>query len=179
MEVFAVEARRLLAPQHAQRGDCLVRTRATLMEIQAERVELLLEPAAADAQDDTAARKDVDRGDLLGDIERVTLRKNQDAGGKPDTAGERGGIRERQQRVGNRDVLAAGNLAARRIWIRRLVVVRDDDVLDGPDRLEAALLRGFRQMRQHLGLRERPRIGEHQPQLDHRRTRLFFDTSDI
>ena len=109
----------------------------------------------------------------------MTLGKNQDAGSKPDAAGERGGVGERQQRVGNRDVLATGDLAARRIWIRRLVVVRNDHVLDGPDRLEAALLRGFRQMRQHLGLRERPRIGEHQPQLNHRGARLFFDTSDI
>src|SRR5579864_2647488 len=133
IEVLAVEAGYILAPQGTHRGDRLVGARAALMEVQAERVELLLEPAAADAQDDAAARKHVERGDLLGDVERMALRENQDAGGEPDAAGDRGGVGERQQRVGNRDVLSAGDLAAARVWVGRLVVVRDDHVLDGPE----------------------------------------------
>ena len=59
MEVLAVKAGRVLTPKRAHRGDRLVGARAALMEIQAQRVELLLEPATADAQDDAAARKHV------------------------------------------------------------------------------------------------------------------------
>src|SRR6185312_2308759 len=52
---LAVEADAVLGPQLAHHRDVLVRSRAALRERDAERLELLLEPADADAELDAAA----------------------------------------------------------------------------------------------------------------------------
>ena len=44
--------------------------RGAVLERDAERVELLLQPADADAEDHPAVRQDVEARDLLGDVER-------------------------------------------------------------------------------------------------------------
>src|SRR5579875_1940207 len=136
-----------------------------MMEIEAERVEFLLEPSRADAEDHPAVREHVERGDLLGGIERMALRENQDAGRELDLRGDRRDKGERNQRIGNRNVLAAGNLAALRIGIGRLVALRDDDMFDRPERFDAALLRRDRQMRKQVGIAERAGIDEQQAYL--------------
>src|SRR5216684_1077948 len=92
----------------------------------------------------------------------MALRQNQHTGRELDLLGQRGDERQRQQRIGNRDILAAGNLAARRIWIRRLVVLRDDDVLDRPQRLDTASLGRGREMSEQSWIGERSRIYKHQ-----------------
>ena len=92
----------------------------------------------------------------------MALRQNQDAGAELEVLGDRGRERQRLQRVGNRDILAARNLAGRGIWIGRFVILRDDDVLDGPDRFDADLLGGCYKMREQIGIGEGTGIGEHQ-----------------
>ena len=69
-----------LAPEPAHHVDVLVGARAAPLERDAERVELLAQPADADAEVDPAARQAVERRDLLREHERVALRKDQDAG---------------------------------------------------------------------------------------------------
>ena len=60
-----------------------------------------------------------------------------------DALGVGGGPRQPDQRVGQVERLgAAGHLAARVVRVLRLVARRHDDVLDGPQRLEAAGLGG-------------------------------------
>ena len=71
-------------------------------------------------------------------------------------------VREPDQRVGDRDVLAAGHLAVGRVRVRRLVSRRHDDVLDGPQRLEPELLRESREADRDSRIRERPGIRERQ-----------------
>src|ERR1039457_3465826 len=92
----------------------------------------------------------------------MALRKNQDAGAEFQVLGDRGREREWRERIGNRDVFATGNLAARRIRIWSFVILRDDDVLDGPDRFDSDFLGGGNQMRNKIGLTEGAGIGEHQ-----------------
>ena len=59
-------------------------------------------------------------------------------------------------------LLGRGDLARRIVGVRRLVSHRDDDVLDHPQRLDAAALGGGGQVGQHLRERERPGVGVHE-----------------
>jgi hypothetical protein len=92
----------------------------------------------------------------------MALWENQDAGAELQILGQRRRKRERLQRIWNRNILAAGNFAGRSIWVRGFVVLRDDDVLDGPDRLDADLLGGGDEMREQIGIGEGSGVGEHQ-----------------
>src|SRR5580704_8199829 len=104
------------------------------MIIDADRLELLLHPAAADAEQHPALREQIDRRELLGEVQRMALRKYYDTGRELDLAADRGGIGERDQRIGNRDVIATRHLAVLRAGIRHMRL-RHDHVFDRPERL--------------------------------------------
>jgi hypothetical protein len=129
-----------LGPDRPQRPHALARARGARAELDAERLELLLEPAHADAQLDATAAEAVERGDLLGQHHRVALGEDQDAGGQADGGRRRRHVAEPHQRVGNVERLAAGHLARRVVRVLRVVARGHDDVLHGPQRLEAHLL---------------------------------------
>jgi hypothetical protein len=76
------------------------------MEIHADRLEFLLEPSAADAENHASIRKHVECGEFLGEIQGMALRKDYYAGCKPDLGSYRGGVCERNQRIGDGHVLA-------------------------------------------------------------------------
>src|SRR5712692_491180 len=82
IEMLAMEARNILTPACAHRLNGLIRAGAAGMEIKPQRIEFLLEPSRADAQDHTAARKQVERGDLLGEIQWMALRQDHHPGGE-------------------------------------------------------------------------------------------------
>src|SRR5712671_2517398 len=80
IEMLPMKRRGILTPQHAQRFDRLVSARTARMEIESERGELLLEPSTADSEDRAPIRQLVERRGLLGDVQRMPLRKNQHPG---------------------------------------------------------------------------------------------------
>ena len=84
---LAVVRRLALVPELAEHGDVVVGPLAALGERDADGVELLLEPADADAELDPSLGEVVEGGDLLGDEDRVALREDQDAGAEADRAG--------------------------------------------------------------------------------------------
>src|SRR5712664_3012153 len=111
------------------------------MKIDAERVEFLFHPPAADPDHQAPMRKHVERRELLGEVQWMALREDDDSGRELDLRRDRGGVGEWNQRIGKRDVVAAGQLTVLRAWVRHMRL-RDDDVLDSPDRFEAEFL-GF------------------------------------
>ena len=82
-------------------------------ERHAERVELLFQPADADAELDASAREAVERRELLGEDERVALRQDQDPGREADARRRGRDVREPDERVGDGNVLAARHLSGR------------------------------------------------------------------
>src|SRR5271156_3909342 len=171
VEMFAVERRRVVAPQHAQRFDRLVGASAAGVEVEAERSELFFEPSTADSENRASIREYVERGRLFGDVQWMALRENQYSGAELDFFGHRSRERERQQRIGNRHIFAAWNFSTGRVWVRRFVVLRDHDMLDRPQRLDPASLGGGREMREQSGIAEGPGVNEHQSKFH------FFSTS--
>jgi hypothetical protein len=93
--------RPLLTPDRAHRGQVLVGHRAPRLEWNPERPELGLEVSDAHAEDQAAAREDVERRELLGQDQRVALGQDDDAGAEPDPGGVRGEEGERHDRVGD------------------------------------------------------------------------------
>src|SRR5262249_30400172 len=74
---LAMERRRLVLPERADRAHRLSGAGAPLRERDAEGLELLFEPADADAEDHPPVREHVQRRHLLGDVQRVALRQDQ------------------------------------------------------------------------------------------------------
>jgi hypothetical protein len=107
-------------------------------------------------------RQHVERRDLLRDVQRVALREDQDAGRELQGLRHGGDVRQRDQRVGNRHLLGGGDLSGRVVRVGRLVADRDDDVLDGPDRLDAGALGRRGEVGEQLGERERAGVGVHE-----------------
>src|SRR5216684_5310828 len=130
------------------------------MKIDAERVEFLFHPPAADPDHQAAMRKHVERRELLGEIQRMALREDDDSGRELDLRRNSGRVGEWNQRIGKRDVVAAGQLTVLRARVRH-VRLRNDDVLDGPDRFETELLGFVSERGKVVGTCERSRIGEH------------------
>src|SRR6266446_3525809 len=130
------------------------------MKIDAERVEFLFHPPTADPDHQPAMRKHVERRELLGEVQRMALREDDDPGRKLDLRRDRGGVSEWNQRIGKRDVVPAGQLTVLRARVRH-VRLRNDDVLDSPDRFEAELLGFVGERGKVVGTCERSRIGEH------------------
>jgi CofD-related protein of GAK system len=141
----ALEARSLLRPERAHRLDILVGARALVFEGHAERVELLLQVADAEPEDEAPAREYVEAAELLREHERVALRQDHDAGAEADRLGRRGDVGQRSRRVQHGEVRRSGR--------RRRLRGRQHHVLTGPDRIEAGGLGGAR--RRHCGLRLR------------------------
>ena len=103
----------------------------------AEGVELLLQPADADAELDPPARQVVEGGQLLGQHDRVALREDEDAGGEAERRRDRGDVGQPDQRVRDGRRRHRRHLPVGAVRVGGRVVVGVDDVLDGPDRLEA------------------------------------------
>ncbi len=67
-------------PELAQDFDLLFAAAAAILEIFAEGFIFHRVPADADAEAQTAAAQDIERGGLLGDQDGLTLRQDDDAG---------------------------------------------------------------------------------------------------
>ena len=104
-----------------------------------ERVELLLEPADADAEVDPPAREPVERRHLLGHVDRVALGQEQHGGAQTHAAGAGGQVGQGDQgleqaaagRGGDAPVLGVGVVAG--------VLGEEHDVLAHPDGADPAL----------------------------------------
>ena len=122
---------------------CSPTTACAAREVDAVVLCLCPVPAEPDAERDAAAGEMVERGDLLGQEDRVVLGGEQDARAEPDARGDGGGRGQRDERVeaalvvveadaldeGGRQVLAHGQVR----------------VLGQPERVEAQLLDRDRQ----------------------------------
>ena len=108
-------------PRRAHQRDCLVGVRAALFERYAECAEFGFEPSAGDSRNDAARRQPVERGEFLGEMNRVAIRHDNNAGGELDPASDCGDVRERRDRFQYFD---------RRQASARL---RDDQVIADPD----------------------------------------------
>ena len=161
-EVLPGERLGRLLPERAQRAHRLGRARGAVLERDAERLELLAQPADADAEDHPPVRQHVERRDLLGDVDRMALRQEQYARREAELFRHGGREGEGQKRVQERDVLRTGDLARRAVGIHRAVPDRDDDVLDRPERFDADVLGRTRQVGEVVGEAERAGVGVHE-----------------
>ena len=132
LEELALEAFGIAAPERSNRGDRLARARGARLERHAERVEFLLQPTHADAEDGAAFREHVERSELLRYVGRVALREDHHAGGESDLARDRGDVREGQERIRDRQDVASRHLSALVVGVLTDVADRDEHVLDGP-----------------------------------------------
>src|SRR5512146_1138630 len=76
-----------LAPQLDHQLQVLASAQCAVLELHPDRLELLLEPSDADAEDDAAVAQLVERGDRLGGGKRVAQRHHEDAGGEANLRG--------------------------------------------------------------------------------------------
>src|SRR5450759_4239819 len=104
---------------------------------------LLAVPTCADAENETAVRDKVDAGGFLRGVDRVALDQKAYAGSKPNRLRGRGSDRERDERIHGVPVVL-GQVRAPRP--RRLAAGRDVGMLGDPQRLEAKLLGGGREL---------------------------------
>ena len=121
-----------LGPDGAHGGEVVVGARAAAGHRYADGGHLRLEVPGADAEQEPAARQHVEGGRLLGEDERVPLREDDDPGGEQQPLGGGGHEAEVHERVEDRVL----GLHRRGHHPR----ARHDDVLAGPDRVEAELL---------------------------------------
>lgn len=98
---------------------------------------LLDVPAEAEAEREAARGEVVEGRDLLGEVDRVVLGDQRDAGAEAEALGDRGGLAERDEGVEGAAVLGR-QLAARRV--RRHALHRDVRVLGQIQTGETALL---------------------------------------
>ena len=102
--VTPVPPRPLFPPDPVDQLELLVRHRPALFEGGGERVELLDHPADADAEDQAPSRQVVDgRGDLR-PVERVAIRKHEDAHSQGDPLRAAGQVGQAGQRLEERRV---------------------------------------------------------------------------
>src|SRR5207244_7647056 len=94
-------------------------------------------PAAADAEEDTAAGQPVERGDLLGRRDRIALDDEADAGAELEAPGRPGRRHQRDEGIVGRPVVA-GKLAS--AGPGAPPARGDVRVLREPTRIDAALL---------------------------------------
>ena len=97
--VVAVVGRGRPGPARAEQRHPLLEAGTARLERDVERVELLPQPAGADAEPEPSAAGDVDRGELLRDDDRLTERQHEHRRPEGDPLGRAGGERERDQRV--------------------------------------------------------------------------------
>src|SRR5713101_5187443 len=119
--VPAGEAHVTLGQEAAERRDHLVGPPATLRELHAERLELVLVPARSDTEHEALARQVPERLDLASQRDRVVVGQDQEAGRQPDPRGDAGGVGEAEQRRHPHGAVKAGRL---------------QEVLGDPERVE-------------------------------------------
>src|SRR5579863_5205846 len=101
-ELAAVTA--LLSPQASHRLDILARAPRTVFPRYPERLELFLQPSNPDSQGQPSAAQIVERRTNLGEQQRIVLRDETNPGRKPDAAGARSRIGQREKRIKQRSV---------------------------------------------------------------------------
>ena len=125
---LAVEAGGRLRPELLEDRDPFVGHRAAPLEVGAvQRLELLLQPADADAQRDPSAGQDIERGHHLRRQHRVAIGQHQHGGDEAQPLRRAG--HHAQDGEGLQRVAAAGMLAVQRVGIGRLAFDREDDVV--------------------------------------------------
>jgi hypothetical protein len=140
-------------PDHLHGLDAFARQLVAARESGAVVGHLILVPAIADAEQETAARDLVDRSDLLGRLDRVALSNQANAGPEQQRFGDRRGRTEHHERVHHviillRKVAATGE--------GRVARQRNVGMFGHPERIEAALLQRQRQFgRRHRIVREK------------------------
>ena len=95
----ALICRVLVLPYEPQDREGFLHAGAALAEIRTVHVVLEVPPSAADAERRTSARDLVERGDLLGDSNRIVNRQLEDAGPHPQCGGTRRDRREEGERI--------------------------------------------------------------------------------
>ena len=139
---LAVERRLFLGPQRLHGQHVLAHHLEARLVAHAVILHLVGVPAGADAEDEAAARKLVERGDGLGRDDRIVLRHQADAGAEQKLLGRRRREGQSHERiVGMR--IALGQLAA--AGERRAPAERDVGVLGHEQRIETAILERTRQ----------------------------------
>ena len=128
-------------PERPHGGDVLVIPRAATFPGNAEGIELLLQPADAQAQLHPAARELVQCRQLLGKHQGIALRHDQDAGSQPQRRRRRGGERQPNKRIRNRRIRLRRYLAICCIGILRCDRIRQHHMFPAPNGLEAGALR--------------------------------------
>ena len=98
----ALEAEVSLPERAEQDGERLLQTRAALAVRNAEGLEVALAPADADAEQRAAAREQVERGQLLGNVDGVVERQQQRLRREADALGLPRDRREREEGRGAR-----------------------------------------------------------------------------
>ncbi len=106
-------------PAVARDRDPLLEPRPAPLERDAERLELLRQPAGADAELEAAAARDVDRGGLLGEFDGVAQRQHEHGGAELDAPVSRRRQREGDERVEVGRLGRPGRLPVRREGIER------------------------------------------------------------
>src|SRR5262252_7450268 len=110
-----------------------------MIEVIAHELRLLAQPTRADAEEEAPAAEEVERGDLLGQDQRVPLRHEDDARAELDAARHAGGAGEGHEGV-DEVPIAFGNDTVRRPWESALRVHGNEGMLGAPEGLEAQLL---------------------------------------
>jgi hypothetical protein len=147
----APEVDGLPGPRRGHGVDVLIRPSTAVVERHAEGVELLLEPADPEAEHQPAAGQVVDRRRLLGQVQRVHLGQDVDAGAEPEPLGAGRHPGEGDERVDEAIAARHGQLPARVVGVAGGVLAGHDHVLEGPHRLEAELLRQLGEAAQLAG----------------------------
>jgi len=77
----------ILGPHRPKYLDCFVGARTTLVERNAQRIELGLEPTRCQTEDESPSTHVVDRRDHLGDHQWIAHGQNQNRGAQADSSG--------------------------------------------------------------------------------------------
>src|SRR5207253_2296985 len=96
---LALEARLLLGPDALHRLDALAEQLPAGAELRPVVLHLLGVPAATDAEQEAAAREEVERRDLLGGRDRVALDQEADARAELQPSRDRSRRRERDEEI--------------------------------------------------------------------------------
>src|SRR5438270_8133707 len=133
----------LLGPQRLHREDTLAHQLEARVVAGAVVLHLLDIPAAADPEDEAAARQLIEAGDAFRRDDRIALGNECDAGAEHQLSGRRCGEGQRDERIMRMGVALRQFAAARE---RRLAADRDMGVLGDEQRFKAAVLQRARQL---------------------------------
>ena len=142
--VATVEGRGRGSPGGLPDGEVLVETLAALRERNPQRVVLGPVPARRGQHDEPALAEQVERGERLGQRQRVAQRRDHRGGKQPQPARQRRHRGEQHLRVGpgHRRILVAGHRVLARVGHQTVGVGAgaEHDVLAEHDRVEARVL---------------------------------------